>query len=104
MCEPSATSFLARARMSSYFCARTRLRKPSTRVVVFISSATTSGLGSRSSGTIEYRLDAADGGDDGLEMFRCGATASADDARAVLRHEALVELGEFGGRESVDGF
>ena len=33
--------------------------KCSTRVVVFISSATISGLGSRSSGTMEYALAAA---------------------------------------------
>ena len=45
--------------MSSYFFPRTRLRKCSTRVVVFISSATMSGFGSRSSGTEVYALDAA---------------------------------------------
>jgi hypothetical protein len=59
MCEPSFTSFFARARMSSYFFPRTRLRKCSTRVVVFISSATIKGLGSRSRGTDVYALEAA---------------------------------------------
>ena len=48
----SVTSFFASARMSSYLPSRTMFLKCSTRVVVFISSATTSGLGSRSSGKV----------------------------------------------------